>query len=683
MLALAGCGSHPTKPHPVKPVKLWLTNPEHQPQHKRQQHKRQSNVRFDGRQFTYTLAACVSNDCGPYGITLHWSDIPLAGRTGYNVLVNGDLVGQPTTTTFDLVGMDCATTFTLGVQAHDAGSGTSSTYTTSYTTPACAGGDAPVNATAPKVTGVPIVNNQLSVSDGTWTVGGTPTACGENGMTCTYKWQDCNALGASCSDIGGATSSTYTMANTDTASSIQAVVTAHNASGDGAASGITGPEPVNFSKVSYSSGLSSDSCTNWGGTGSNTCSSTYQCQSGTSTCLSAAQLAQRYQWLSWGDITKAQTEQLKTDNPNVLTVKYIEPGSAGCGSASGSELIKYSGGSNWSRFPVNIGDTGYQDKCYATAASAISSYDYSGALSYWDSMTYSGQSAAGTGDAYDGYVSGVKTYQAVSPPATVPLNCPAGVYTYNSYACAMVAFITNAVIYAQAHGLPALQLPNVAIANGTTRSTPPAASKADPYWMGMSSAGGAALDEGFTMAGSHLDSIAQQLTPNLTAQRMSDAMWSDANGKYDFLLPYTDPGAQMMAEAPNVYALGAYLVTSARGGKGSIHPGGGYGGDSRWWPSDNTALQLGPASGAMQDRTSGSNHFYEQDFANGVAISNPSANSLGSIQINAGGGTYTGRECDASDTAGGGNTYGTCSDVTNASTVTMGATSGAVLLKTG
>ena len=63
----------------------------------------------------------------------------------------------------------------------------------------------------------------LSATVGTWT-GTTP-------FTYTYQWQRCNASGASCANIAGATSASYIAATVDVGSTIAVVVTARNASG--------------------------------------------------------------------------------------------------------------------------------------------------------------------------------------------------------------------------------------------------------------------------------------------------------------------------------------------------------------------------------------------------------------------------------------------------------------------
>ena len=61
---------------------------------------------------------------------------------------------------------------------------------------------APTNSAAPAVTGQTVQGQTLTTSNGTWT--GSPTSY-------AYQWQDCNSSGASCSNISGATSSTYVL----------------------------------------------------------------------------------------------------------------------------------------------------------------------------------------------------------------------------------------------------------------------------------------------------------------------------------------------------------------------------------------------------------------------------------------------------------------------------------------
>jgi hypothetical protein len=85
----------------------------------------------------HTSGACASEDCGPGGIVLYWSNLNFPSTTGYYLTVDGTQVRSATSSPYTLYGMGCGTTFTLGVQAHDASSRTSQVFTTSYTTPAC------------------------------------------------------------------------------------------------------------------------------------------------------------------------------------------------------------------------------------------------------------------------------------------------------------------------------------------------------------------------------------------------------------------------------------------------------------------------------------------------------------------------------------------------------------------
>jgi len=78
---------------------------------------------------------------------------------------------------------------------------------------------APVNTAAPSVSGTATVGQTLSISTGTWT--GNPIS-----FTYTYQWQ------RNGTNIGGATSSTYTLVSADAGATIRCVVTATNTTGN-------------------------------------------------------------------------------------------------------------------------------------------------------------------------------------------------------------------------------------------------------------------------------------------------------------------------------------------------------------------------------------------------------------------------------------------------------------------
>jgi hypothetical protein len=81
---------------------------------------------------------------------------------------------------------------------------------------------APANTALPTITGQTVQGSTLAATNGTWN--GSPTSY-------SYQWQDCNSSGASCLNISGATSSTYTLAASDVSSTIRVSVTAKNTGG--------------------------------------------------------------------------------------------------------------------------------------------------------------------------------------------------------------------------------------------------------------------------------------------------------------------------------------------------------------------------------------------------------------------------------------------------------------------
>lgn len=83
-------------------------------------------------------------------------------------------------------------------------------------------GSVPVNSTLPAITGTAVQGNTLTASNGTWT--NSPTSF-------AYQWRRCDAAGANCSNISGATSQVYTLVVGDVGSTIRVQVTASNAAG--------------------------------------------------------------------------------------------------------------------------------------------------------------------------------------------------------------------------------------------------------------------------------------------------------------------------------------------------------------------------------------------------------------------------------------------------------------------
>jgi hypothetical protein len=76
----------------------------------------------------------------------------------------------------------------------------------------------------------------IDATTGTW------ASSGSSGITYAYQWLRCNNFGESCSDIGGATSASYTLTASDVDSRIRVRVTASTT--DGSASATSGPTIV-------------------------------------------------------------------------------------------------------------------------------------------------------------------------------------------------------------------------------------------------------------------------------------------------------------------------------------------------------------------------------------------------------------------------------------------------------
>lgn len=137
---------------------------------------------------------------------------PLSGQTG---------------ATYGLTAADVGSTLVVLVTATNADG---STQANSRPSSVVSANVLPAATVKPAVTGTAAVGSQLTASTGTWT----------GGPTLTYQWQRCNAAGASCTDVTGATGSTYGVLAADAGSTLVAVVTARNEVGSvGSASAAT------------------------------------------------------------------------------------------------------------------------------------------------------------------------------------------------------------------------------------------------------------------------------------------------------------------------------------------------------------------------------------------------------------------------------------------------------------
>jgi Concanavalin A-like lectin/glucanases superfamily len=167
-----------------------------------------------------TLSASTGTWTGaaPLTYTYQWQ------RCDANAL-NCVQISGATRTTYPTTSADKGMTLRVAVTASNSvGSATS----TSSATTVVQGADAPpVNTTAPAITGTPQNGQGETADSGTWT--------GTQPMTFTDQWQRCNATGAACVSISGATDTTYVITDADVGSTLRVVVTATNGAGSSAA----------------------------------------------------------------------------------------------------------------------------------------------------------------------------------------------------------------------------------------------------------------------------------------------------------------------------------------------------------------------------------------------------------------------------------------------------------------
>jgi hypothetical protein len=164
--------------------------------------------------------------------------------------VNCTAIPGATASSYTLVSADVGNTIRLTVTATN---GVGNTGADAATT-AVVAGVAPANTVVPTVTGTTTDGQALTAHTGTWS-GSTPITYG-------YQWKRCDGAGANCTNISGATATTYTLVSADVDATIIVAVTATNTTGSAAASSgatavVTAAAPVNTA-VPVISGAAAD-----------------------------------------------------------------------------------------------------------------------------------------------------------------------------------------------------------------------------------------------------------------------------------------------------------------------------------------------------------------------------------------------------------------------------------------
>ncbi|MGO9761414.1 MAG: hypothetical protein ACLP1Q_09185 [Solirubrobacteraceae bacterium] len=163
----------------------------------------------------------------PTSYAYQWQDCSSSGEACTNI-------GGATSATRKLTASDVGHTMRVVVTASNAGgSGKATSAATATVEP-----PAPTNTALPTVSGTAEEGQTLSASTGSWT--GSPTSY-------AYQWQDCNTAGETCTNISGATATTYKLAAGDVGHTLRVVVTASNAGGtttaSSAATAVVSAEP--------------------------------------------------------------------------------------------------------------------------------------------------------------------------------------------------------------------------------------------------------------------------------------------------------------------------------------------------------------------------------------------------------------------------------------------------------
>lgn len=175
-----------------------------------------------------TLTASTGSWTGnPTSYTYAWSRCDASGNAC-------TVITGATAATYKATADDVGHTLRVAVTAKNADG--SSVPAVSSPTAVVTGANAPKNTSPPAISGTVQVGSQLTATPGKWT--GNPTSY-------AYAWNRCDAKGANCVKIAGATTSTYTVTQADVGSTLRVTVTATNKDGSTAAtSAATAVVPV-------------------------------------------------------------------------------------------------------------------------------------------------------------------------------------------------------------------------------------------------------------------------------------------------------------------------------------------------------------------------------------------------------------------------------------------------------
>ncbi len=150
----------------------------------------------------------------PTSYTYQWRDCNTSGASCSNI-------SGATSGSYTLTSNEVGDTVRIIVTATNAGGSTPATSAQTAVVQAPPV-QAPANTALPSISGTAQQGQALTAGKGSWS--GSPTSYG-------YQWEDCNTSGASCANIAGATSGSYTLTSNDVGDTVRVIVTATNAGG--------------------------------------------------------------------------------------------------------------------------------------------------------------------------------------------------------------------------------------------------------------------------------------------------------------------------------------------------------------------------------------------------------------------------------------------------------------------
>ncbi len=160
----------------------------------------------------------------PITYTYQWKDCNTSGSSCVNIT-------GATTSTYALTSSDVSDTIVVAVTASNTSLPGGGSSAASSVATGVVQGVPPSNTTLPAVTGTTTAGHTLTASTGSWT-GTTP-------ISYSYQWESCDPTGANCTDISGATSSSYSLSSNDVGSTVVVAVTATNSQASQSASSTT------------------------------------------------------------------------------------------------------------------------------------------------------------------------------------------------------------------------------------------------------------------------------------------------------------------------------------------------------------------------------------------------------------------------------------------------------------